>query len=716
MNTKVIVKFALLLFICLSMSCQKKDQIDPTVYIINPQDNSTVSGAIRIKAAAMDNKEVGYVEFYINNIRKGVDSIASNSIYEYVWNTSAESSGIKVISAKAYDKAGNVGESPSISVTIESHGPTYHSGTISLNETWTKSRSPHIINGELIISANLNLEAGSVVELSANDTIWSSITVTDQGDIQARGTDSEPIIFTSNAQTPQPADWNGVFFESSESENSIFDNCIIEYSDFGFNIYERAISIINSRFQYNDDYGILCERSRFIEFHDNIITENDGMPISINADGVTTIGTNNILIGNNNGDYGDCIEVSGGEIIHSGTWRNQSVPYIITGNIYLTTDNIPPVITIESGSVLAFDGTSINLDDATVLNATNVTFTSPYALTGEGNPGDWDGFYCEDGFMNLNNCIIEFGSGDNAVLEYITTTYYRSLSINNTTIRNCTESGIYIDASEHSDISIMNTRIEGCVNYPIIITQPDYIRAVGTGNNFIGNGNDNVFVENGGEVLTSGIWNNCGVPYWLQSSIEIGEEFQPTNITIMLGVIIKFYDGFLDMEAGALIADGSAGQIVFTNARQDVNWGGIILEQTIDQNLTRLNHCIIQNGGANPSNGSANIYCQFSSPQITNCNINNSAGWGIALQGSSLIPDTLRRYNHFFDNDSGDIRILPESIISKLKHTVRKQILNSAIQHVARQHKYKQTAKEHNYISDLKSIYQLNLNHRRIIK
>ena len=716
MNTNVIVKFALLLFICLSMSCQKKDQIDPTVYIINPQDNSTVSGAIRIKAAAMDNKEVSYVEFYINNIRKGVDSIASNSIYEYVWNTSAESSGIKVISAKAYDKAGNVGESPSISVTIESHGPTYHSGIISVNETWTKSQSPHIINGELIISANLNLEAGAVIELSANDTIWSNITVANQGDIQVRGTDGEPIIFTSDAQIPQPADWNGIFFESSESENSIFDNCIIEYSDFGINIYERTISIINSRIQYNDDYGILCEGSRFIEFHDNIITENDGMPISINADGVTTIGTNNILIDNNNGNYGDCIEVNGGEIIHSGIWRNQGVPYIITDDIYLTTDNIPPVITIEAGSILAFDGTSINLDDATDLNATNVTFTSPYALTGEGNPGDWNGFYCEDGFMNLNNCTIEFGSGDNAVLEYITSTDYRALSINNTTIRNCSESGVYVDASENSDISITNTRIKGCGNYPAIITQPDYIRAIGTGNNFTGNINDNVYISEGGEVLVSGTWNNCNVPYLLQSTIEIGEENNPTNITIMPGVNIKFYDGFLDMETGALIADGSAGQIVFTNATQGSNWGGIILEQGIDQNLTRLNHCIIQYAGSDPTNGSANIYCQFSSPRITNCDINNSMGWGIALQGSSLIPDSLSRYNHIFDNDSGDIRVLPESIISNLKQTVRKQISNSVIQHRARQHKHNQTAKERNYISDTKSSYQSNLNQRKNIK
>ena len=709
MSTKVIVKFTLLLIICISMSCLHKDQIDPTVYIINPQDNNTVSGAVRVKAVAMDNNEVTRVEFFINSVRKGIDSTASNSVYEFVWNASSESSGTKTIIAKAYDKAGNIGISPSIVITIASGGPTYHSGTISVNQTWTKAESPHIVDGELQISAILTIQAGAVVEFSTNDTVWSDMTVSTQGDIIAHGTNDEPILLTSDAQTPQPADWNGIFFNSSSNDNSVLDNCIIEYADFGINIFERTISIINSRIQYNDDYGIVSEDSRFREFHDNIITNNEGTPISITADAISTLGTNNNFIGNNNGDYGDCILVNGGDVITSGIWRNQGVPYIIVDDIYLTTDNLPPVILIETGSVLAFDGTSLYMDDATALNATNVMFTSPYASIGEANPGDWDGIYCEDGSINFDNCIIEFGFGDIGVIEYTSSSDYRELSVNNSTIRYCGESGIHIDASENANINISNTRITGCGIYPVVISEPDYVRAIGTGNNFIGNANDNVYIDEGGEILTSGVWNNCGVPYVFQSTIEIGEENWPVNITILPGVIIKFYDGFLDMECGALIADGSGGQIVFTNATNDANWGGIILEQSIDQNLTRLNHCIIQYGGSDPTNGSANIYCQFSSPHITNCDINNSQGWGIALQGSNLIPDTLRRYNHIFDNDSGDIRVLPESLQTDFKSIVKKSIAKAMTNKILHKHKVERAVHltKHFNITDSK-------NHRNI--
>lgn len=661
MSKKILCKVMLICVICISIQCSRKDQIDPTCYIINPQDNSMVSGAIRIKAVAMDNKEVTYAEFFINNVRKGVDSTASNSVYEYIWNPGS-ATGTQTIVARAYDQAGNVGESPSIIVTIATTGPTYHSGEITTPQTWTKRQSPHIITEDLLVEARLTIEAGAVIQFSAG----TQIEVND-GDIIARGTNLEPIVFTSNEEEPYPGDWERIIFNRMlESQNTIFDNCVIEYANIGIYLQRRSISVINSQIQNNSQHGLVCNDGRFKYFYNNVITRNGDYPISITPDAVSTLGTNNSWSGNNNG-Y-DAIEVIYGNIGHSGTWRNQGVPYIITDHIYLEYEyDLPVTLTIEPGCIIAFDrwGGAIEIYEQATLNASGVTFTSTDGLQNQGGPGDWDGIFVYDGSLNLQNCIVEYGgSGDEAVIFIQSYQTYSSISIDNCIIRYNATSGISLDIHEIGDAYITNTRITYNYDYPLILYNPEYIRALGPGNNFAGNGNDVIWIcINNNEVLTSGTWYNCNVPYYIdQDDIVICQGWQnyPPKITIMPGVIMQFgFDACLIVEDGTLIADGSAGQIVFTNAEEDDNWGGIIFNDGTNDNLTRLNHCIIQYGGSRSYSGNANIFCQNSAPRITNCDICYSSGWGMTLHNSALNPDTLRRYNRFYANNLGDIRILP---------------------------------------------------------
>lgn len=686
MSIKVIAKFILLLVICLSIECLKKDQIDPTVYIINPQDNSTVSGAVRIKAVAMDNKEVTCVEFFINNVRKAVDSTASNSVFEYVWNTGSESPGTKTILAKAYDQAGNVGESPSIIVTIATTGPTYHSGEIVSPQIWTKAHSPHIVIDSVIVNALLTIEQGTIIQFLRSDSIDTlypelrpAMIVSEQGDIIARGNNNEPIIFTSIREEPNSGDWEGLIFEHSDNSNTIIDNCIIEYAHKGINLNDKIISVTNTLIQLCSSNGLYCQSGHFSQFNNNTITQNNDFPISIIADAVYTLGVNNYLQGNGAGSSYliDAVEVQSGDITENGNWHNQGVPYLIHDPISLE-DEI--TLTIENGCVLAFsdDGGFHMEANGTSLNASGVTFTSEQALEPYGgNHGDWDGIYVEDGSLNLQDCIIEYGgNGDEAVILIQNSQEYPSISIDHCIIRYNEQSGISLDVQEIGEVNITNTIIIYNNEYPVILYNAEYIRALGPGNNFVGNGYDMIWIPDGGEVLTSGIWHDCGVPYFIEQHIMIEQDWQnyPPTITIMPGVIMEFglYTSLI-IEDGALIADGSASQIVFTNAEEGIHWGGIVFDEGTDDNLTRLNQCIIQNGGYT-SYGHSNIYCQNSAPRITNCDICYSSGWGMTLHNSALNPDTLRRYNHFYANDSGDIRTLfesPKQYIKSISKTVK---------------------------------------------
>jgi len=98
------------------------DSNAPEVVITNPTDGSTVSGTVLIQAQVTERSKktkapsgIAKVEFYIDNNEVGEDT---SSPYEYSWNTTQYTDGTHIITAKAYDNAGNVGESPVISVTI----------------------------------------------------------------------------------------------------------------------------------------------------------------------------------------------------------------------------------------------------------------------------------------------------------------------------------------------------------------------------------------------------------------------------------------------------------------------------------------------------------------------------------------------------------------------------------------------------------------------
>jgi hypothetical protein len=113
-----------LLFISLLATgyAQEKNTLDntpPQVSIIAPLDGQTVyevSGKVIILVEATDDVGVSKVEFYIDGIKMGE---VTTSPYTYAWDTYILLYSSKhTIQAKAYDNAGNIGESSVITVTI----------------------------------------------------------------------------------------------------------------------------------------------------------------------------------------------------------------------------------------------------------------------------------------------------------------------------------------------------------------------------------------------------------------------------------------------------------------------------------------------------------------------------------------------------------------------------------------------------------------------
>lgn len=91
------------------------DTSAPSVTLNAPQEGARLVGVVPLSASASDNVGVSRVEFYLNGTLKGSASSAPYTVY---LDTSTLNRGSYTLIARAFDGAGNVGQSPALAVTV----------------------------------------------------------------------------------------------------------------------------------------------------------------------------------------------------------------------------------------------------------------------------------------------------------------------------------------------------------------------------------------------------------------------------------------------------------------------------------------------------------------------------------------------------------------------------------------------------------------------
>ena len=112
---RLTIFFSLLLL----WSCEddKGDKSDPEVSIISPASGTTVNEIVTITCEATDNKEVDFVQFFVND---SLDSfLVSSEPYIFEWNTNNLENGTYSIKAVAQDVSENSAESSPISLNVD---------------------------------------------------------------------------------------------------------------------------------------------------------------------------------------------------------------------------------------------------------------------------------------------------------------------------------------------------------------------------------------------------------------------------------------------------------------------------------------------------------------------------------------------------------------------------------------------------------------------
>ena len=140
----------------------------PVASITFPANNASVNGTVAVTAVATDNVGVTRVEFYVNGVLQGTDTATP---YTYGWNTSSLAAGAYTMTAKAYDAAGNVGESTAVVVSVvnDTTAPT-----VSLTSPASNAK----VAGTVSVSASSTDDVGvSKVEFYANGSLLSASNV-----------------------------------------------------------------------------------------------------------------------------------------------------------------------------------------------------------------------------------------------------------------------------------------------------------------------------------------------------------------------------------------------------------------------------------------------------------------------------------------------------------------------------------------------------------
>lgn len=129
-----------------------QDAVAPTVTLTSPAAGSTLSNTVTVTGAATDNTNVTWVNFWVDGTLLNTDYTAP---YSFSWNTSIVTSGTHTIQLKAFDAAGNVGQSAATTVTVGNVADT-SPPTVSI----TLPTSGSTVSGTVAVNANANDDIG----------------------------------------------------------------------------------------------------------------------------------------------------------------------------------------------------------------------------------------------------------------------------------------------------------------------------------------------------------------------------------------------------------------------------------------------------------------------------------------------------------------------------------------------------------------------------
>jgi hypothetical protein len=217
------------------------------------------------------------------------------------------------------------------------------------------------------------------------------------GRIVAKGTDDDPIVFTSSNKDPAAGDWPGLFIADKAMSGNVFDKVTIEYAGRDAHgghgavtlegaVHGGRVAITNTKFKNSKTTGVWGDNddAAFAKFEGNSFVKMGDSAIDVPSMVLGSVGKN---------DWGGHVIRSGGDVTASITWPKVDVPIVINRAIAVRGVKDAAIFTLADKSVLKFGPEAyieVGLENGSGVVAKGCTFTSANATAAV---GDWPGLF-----------------------------------------------------------------------------------------------------------------------------------------------------------------------------------------------------------------------------------------------------------------------------------------------------------------------------------
>lgn len=495
-------------------------------------------------------------------------------------------------------------------------------GLITENTVWGPTGNPPdsvynlISQVDVLDSVSLTIQPGTRIQ-----SVTHGIHI--YGLLFACGTSQEKILFTSANASPNPGDWEGLWFIDSYSDTNLILNCLIGYAVEGIR-GGAILKLEDSRIAYCSYNGITIDNSIRIvncEITDNIIC---GIIWSGYGDSIPLYLSNNIINNNNIGlVVYQCTQMP--NFASPNTFQNNDSSIVIWGSEVHIIDTVqwnPAVggidtwvstkivvdttgtFNIAPGNIFKFHaGAWIEVNGRLFASGTesdSIIFTSASVSPAI---GDWHGIH-HYGQELPDTCVLSY-----CIIEYADEIHINPVRIEHTSIRylhyGAWCGGLISNSDVHDNLTgIHYSWFPLHINSNIIRNNNTgiYIEPLlpsGTGlphfdipNQFMGNVRDIYITAGELHIIDDYYWNpsidsvNCfiNIPIWVDTTgifhIAPGNHFHLSNILVY----------------GTIIAEGEDGNLIsFSSISGNPvpgDWWGIELRGTSAN--SRFKHCSIK--------------------------------------------------------------------------------------------------------------------------
>ncbi len=334
------------------------------------------------------------------------------------------------------------------------------------------------------------------------------------------------------------------------------------------------------------------------------------------------------------------------------TWQANEI-HVVQKSITISN----AILTIMPGATIKFaENSGIIIHNNAGIIADGSQATIRFTVD-DSSAGFWNYLYFTEKSLRdsckLINCSFSFGGGD-LVNPATLICDNAAPEIRSCTISHSANHGVIL-RGDCRGIGFFNNSINYCAKAPL---QTSVRNVPFIGLNSYQNNQESFIDITDNLISVSTVWYDQPLRFRLLQGLTI----EKADLQISPGMELSFAanKGLFVSNSGSMKADGSLAAISFTGV-ENANWQGIIFESTSNSSSSSLINCCIEYGGSDITTP-ANVTLYESAPQIENCEIKNSSGYGIYVVGN-FFPATAVN-NLLISNSLGAISVAANAVAS----------------------------------------------------